>query len=98
MKKLSKIVHKSKASIAKILTVAMCVCMCFCIAVPCMATDGETTSATTPALNIDFEVTEMFTWAEMMINAMKPVMYITMGVGLAFLVLGAFQAIFSKSR
>lgn len=48
----------------------------------------------TPSLNINFDVSEMFTWAEMMINAMKPVMYITMGVGLAFLILHAFQAIF----
>lgn len=92
MKKLSKFVADKKSAIAKVLTLAMCFCFC---AVPCFASDG---TETTPALNIDFEVTEMFTWAEMMINAMKPVMYITMGVGLAFLVLGAFQAIFSKSR
>lgn len=97
MKKLSNFIHKKRASIAKIVTLAMCVCFCFCLAVPCFATESDVSSST-PALNIDFEVTEMFSWAEMMINAMKPVMYITMGVGLAFLVLGAFQAIFSRSR
>lgn len=92
MKKLSNFVHEKKASIAKILTLAMCFCLCLCLAVPCMATDGTTEE--TASLNINFDVAEMFTWAEMMINAMKPVMYITMGVGLAFLILNAFKAIF----
>jgi len=95
LQKISKFVQKKKASLAKVVTVAMCFCLCLGLAVPCMATDGTTEQ---PTLNIDFEVAEMFSWAEMMINAMKPVMYITMGVGLAFLILGAFQAIFARSR
>ena len=90
MKKLSNFIQNKKASIAKVLTLAMCFCFC---AVPCLATDGTTETAN---LNINFDVAEMFTWAEMMINAMKPVMYITMGVGLAFLILNAFKAIFRR--
>ena len=95
LQKIAKLKNSAMGNkISKLLIVACITCLMMCTF--CFATDG--TETTQPTLNIDFEVTEMFSWAEMMINAMKPVMYITMGVGLAFLILGAFQAIFARSR
>jgi len=50
---------------------------------------------TTPTLDINFDVTEMFTWAQTIINAMLPVVYIIMGVALGFLIIRAFKAAFN---
>lgn len=94
IEKMSKFLVKHKRAGA-LMSLALMLCVMVSSTL-CYAAD-ETTE-TTPSLNIDFEVTEMFSWAEMMINAMKPVMYITMGVGLAFLILGAFQSIFARAR
>jgi hypothetical protein len=52
----------------------------------------ETTS---PALNINFDVQEMFSWAQTIINAMLPVVYIIMGVALGFLIIRAFKSAFN---
>lgn len=49
----------------------------------------------TPTLNIDFDVSEMFTWAQTIINAMMPVLYIIMGVALGFLIINAFKRAFN---
>lgn len=58
---------------------------------------GDTTATPTPAptLNISFDTTQMFTWAQTMINAMMPVVYIIMGVGLGFIVIRAFKSAFN---
>ena len=50
---------------------------------------------TTPTLDINFDVTEMFTWAQTIINAMLPVVYIIMGVALGFLIIRAFKSAFN---
>lgn len=49
----------------------------------------------TPTLDIDFDVSEMFTWAQTIINAMMPVLYIIMGVALGFLIINAFKRAFN---
>lgn len=91
LQKIAKLKNSAMGNkISKLLIVACITCLMMCTF--CFATDGTTEE--TASLNINFDVAEMFTWAEMMINAMKPVMYITMGVGLAFLILNAFKAIF----
>lgn len=48
-----------------------------------------------PSLNINFDIEEMFTWAQTIINAMLPVVYIIMGVALGFLIIRAFKAAFN---
>ena len=49
----------------------------------------------TPTLDINFDVSEMFTWAQTIINAMMPVLYIIMGVALGFLIINAFKRAFN---
>jgi hypothetical protein len=56
----------------------------------CHATDG-----TTPSLDIAFDVAECFSWAQTIISAMLPVVYITMGVSLGFLIIRAFKSAFN---
>ena len=48
-----------------------------------------------PSLNINFDIEQMFTWAQTIINAMLPVVYIIMGVALGFLIIRAFKAAFN---
>lgn len=61
----------------------------------CHAADGDTASATTPTLDINFQVAECFEWAQTIISAMLPVVYITMGVSLGFLIIRAFKSAFN---
>lgn len=49
----------------------------------------------TPQLEINFDVTQMFTWAQTIISAMMPVVYVTMGLGLGFLIIRSFRSAFA---
>jgi len=49
----------------------------------------------TPTLDIEFDTAQMFAWAQTIITAMMPVLYIIMGVGLGFIVIRAFKSAFS---
>lgn len=51
--------------------------------------------STTPTLTIDFSVENMFTWAQTIINALLPVVYVTMGIGLGFLIIRALRSAFN---
>lgn len=55
---------------------------------PCFA------SETTPSLEIDLDLAEMFAWAETIVNVMMPIVYITMGIGLGFLIINALRRAF----
>lgn len=52
-------------------------------------------SSTSPSLDINFNVEECFSWAQTIISAMLPVVYITMGVSLGFLIIRAFKSAFN---
>lgn len=56
---------------------------------------GYCTEETTPQLEINFDVTQMFTWAQTIISAMMPVVYVTMGLGLGFLIIRSFRSAFA---
>jgi len=56
---------------------------------------AEGTETTTPSLDIQFDVSECFSWAQTIISAMLPVVYITMGVSLGFLIIRAFKSAFN---
>lgn len=60
-------------------------------AVPGLCTDPTPA----PQLEIEFDMTQAFTWAQTIINAMLPVVYIMMGVGLGFLIINALKRAFS---
>lgn len=57
----------------------------------CYATE----TSSTPTLDIEFKVEECFSWAQTIISAMLPVVYITMGVSLGFLIIRAFKSAFN---
>jgi hypothetical protein len=48
-----------------------------------------------PTLTIDFSVENMFSWAQTIINALLPVVYVTMGIGLGFLIIRALRSAFN---
>lgn len=60
-----------------------------------LGTVGAFATSETPTLDINFDVSEMFTWAQTIINAMMPVLYIIMGVALGFLIINAFRRAFN---
>lgn len=47
------------------------------------------------SLEINFDVTEMFSWAQTIISALMPVVYVTMGIGLGFLIIRALRSAFN---
>ena len=52
--------------------------------------------ATEPtSLQLNFDPAEMFTWAQMILDIMLPVLYITLGVSLAFIIIRALKSAFS---
>ncbi len=50
---------------------------------------------TEPGLVLDFNVSEMFVWAQAILSAMMPVVYVSMGVGLGFLIVRALKSAFN---
>ena len=60
-----------------------------------MVASSYATDGTTPSLDIAFDVSECFSWAQTIISAMLPVVYITMGVSLGFLIIRAFKSAFN---
>lgn len=66
--------------------------MCFTLAlsVPSFA------FATTPTgLTLNFDMSKMFEWAQMIIDIMMPVLYIVLGVALGFIVIRALKSAFA---
>lgn len=45
-------------------------------------------------LSINFDVTQMFTWAQTIINALTPVLYVTLGISLGFLIIRSLRSAF----
>lgn len=52
-------------------------------------------SSSPTSLEIDFDVTAMFSWAQTIISALMPVVYVTMGIGLGFLIIRALRSAFN---
>lgn len=88
MYKLATMANKKKnvkrlVSLLVVLTIVMCyVAIGYC--------EGEN-----PTLDIEFDTAQMFAWAQTIITAMMPVLYIIMGVGLGFIVIRAFKSAFN---
>lgn len=66
-----------------------------------IATTVVTTAATVPAfaetttsLAFNFDPAEMFTWTNTMLSALMPVLYITLGISLAFIIINALKYAF----
>ncbi len=52
----------------------------------------ETTGS---ALTLDFDLSQMFEYAQLIIDVMMPVLYITLGVALGFIVIRALKSAFN---
>lgn len=65
-------------------------------AVTGLATTGVALATETGAteLTFNFEPSEMFSWTNMMLEAMMPVVYITLGISLCFIIVGALKSAF----
>jgi len=83
---MDKLIRKESKSIKKILVVAMVMAMMLSMAV---------FATTTPTLNFDFDFSQMFTWTNSILSAMMPVVYITLGISLAFVILRALKQAFN---
>lgn len=57
------------------------------------ATEGEVTAA---GINIDFQPDQMFTYSNVIIDCLMPVVYITAGLSLGFTVIYALKSAFSS--
>ncbi len=77
---LSKIKAKRVAILTAVITPAA--------AVPAFATDA------TESLTFNFDPAEMFTWTNTMLSALMPVLYITLGISLAFIIINALKYAF----
>ncbi len=50
--------------------------------------------ATEPTLTFNFDPAEMFSWTNVMLSALMPVLYITLGISLAFIIINALKYAF----
>lgn len=53
-----------------------------------------TQTTTTSALKVNIKASEMFSWTQMMLDVMLPVLYVTLGVALAFIIIRALKNLF----
>lgn len=70
-------------------TVAMMSAVC---AVPAWAAEGDTSAASGIAIN--FDIKQMFQFANIIIEALMPVVYITAGLGIGFLIINSLKNAF----
>lgn len=69
----------------------MAVAMSTVCAVPAFASDGGGSGS---GIAIDFDINQMFTFANIIIEALMPVVYITAGLGIGFLIINSLKAAF----
>lgn len=81
---------RKKNNRSKIMLALLTLVVLFMSAAPCFATEPTGT----PSLDINLDLAEMFTWAETIVNVMMPIVYITMGIGLGFLIINALRRAF----
>jgi len=60
-----------------------------CVASPCFAVEGTGTQ-----LELNFDTSEMFQWTNLMLSVFKPILYISLGVGLAFTIVAYLRSVF----
>lgn len=60
-------------------------------AMPAFAAEGDTSAA---GIAINFDIKQMFTFANIIIEALMPVVYITAGLGIGFLIINSLKAAF----
>lgn len=69
----------------------MAVAMSTACAVPAFAGDAGSEGS---GIAINFDINQMFTFANIIIEALMPVVYITAGLGIGFLIINSLKAAF----
>lgn len=85
----AKVSNKVGAISTKAKTGVMVAGMSALCAVPAWAADGDSAG-----IAIDFDISQMFTFANIIIEALMPVVYITAGLGIGFLIINSLKAAF----
>ncbi|MGB4627255.1 MAG: hypothetical protein WBI36_05570 [Erysipelotrichaceae bacterium] len=62
--------------------------------VPVYAEGGAGTGTNGGNLSFNFDPAEMFSWTNTMLSALMPVLYITLGISLAFIIINALKYAF----
>ena len=91
MTKIKRILKLTKAQRHILMTVAVAALLMAALAVTASANTGGTSPQ---GFELNFDVTAMFSWAQTIISALMPVVYITMGLGLGFLIINALKQAF----
>lgn len=86
----AKVSNKVGAISTKAKTGVMVAGMSALCAVPAWAADD----ASGAGIAIDFDISQMFTFANIIIEALMPVVYITAGLGIGFLIINSLKAAF----
>lgn len=81
-------------NIKRLMAFIVVMTVAFAMSAVCFA-EGET--STDPQLSINFDVTQMFDWAQVIINSLMPVVYVVMGLGLGFLIVNNLKRAFMGS-
>ena len=93
MKSVMNLNLKKKKLSKRITSLLLIVLMVALMAVPAFC--EETTPTPSPSqLKINFNTTDIFSWTQMMIDAYMPVLVITIGIGLAFIIIARLRAVF----
>lgn len=58
--------------------------------------EGEPSASSSSSIHINFDPTQMFTYSNVIIDCMMPVVYITAGLSLGFTVIYALKSAFSS--
>ena len=69
----------------------MAVAMSTACAVPAFASESESSGS---GIALNFDINQMFTFANIIIEALMPVVYITAGLGIGFLIINSLKAAF----
>ena len=69
------------------------VAMSTACAVPAFAAESGTPGSGS-GISINFDINQMFTFANIIIEALMPVVYITAGLGIGFLIINSLKAAF----
>lgn len=69
----------------------MAVAMSTACAVPAFAGEADGSGS---GIAINFDINQMFTFANIIIEALMPVVYITAGLGIGFLIINSLKAAF----
>lgn len=80
-KRSSKISKKLVSLMAMMVVIAAFISVGYCTTPP-------------PTLSIEFDTTQMFSWTQIIIGALMPVVYVLMGIGLGFLIINNLKHAF----